>query len=74
MDSNGNKYQAPLAASFTLGIMGSLIYFLASIMPGRMAVNAILLGRFVTGMFNYTKIDVTYSYSCYCDLIYSAPP
>ena len=50
MDSNGNKYQAPLAASFTLGIMGSLIYFLASIMPGRMAVNAILLGRFITGM------------------------
>ena len=30
--------------------MGSLIYFLASIMPGRMAVNAILLGRFITGM------------------------
>ncbi len=51
VDSNGNKYQAPLACAFILGIVGSIIYFLASVLPrGYWAVNAILLGRFIQGM------------------------
>ncbi|KAL7432374.1 hypothetical protein ACHAXM_003066 [Skeletonema potamos] len=51
VDSNGNKYRAPLTFAFSLGIMGSIIYFLASVLPkGFWAVNAILLGRFITGM------------------------
>ena len=51
IDSNGNKYQAPLACSFILGILGSLIYFLASIMPtGFWGVNAILVGKVIKSM------------------------
>ncbi len=51
IDSNGNKYQAPLSASFILGIVGSIIYFAASLLPvGFWGVNAILAGRFVSGM------------------------
>jgi len=50
VDSNGNKYQAPFAVTFILGIVGSIIYFLASVMPvGRWAVYVILVGRFITG-------------------------
>ena len=51
VDSNGNKYQTPLACAFILGIVGSIIYFLASLLPsGIWAVSAILVGRFITGM------------------------
>lgn len=50
VDSNGNKYQAPLACSYILGIIGALIYFLASILPNTWAVNAIVAGRFIAGM------------------------
>mmetsp|Transcript_28217 Transcript_28217/g.48704 ORF Transcript_28217/g.48704 Transcript_28217/m.48704 type:complete len:381 (+) Transcript_28217:54-1196(+) len=51
VDSNGNKYKAPYAASFTLGIIGSFIYFLAILVPkGNLAVGAIFLGRLITGM------------------------
>ena len=51
VDSNGNKYQAPFACTFILGIMGSLIYFMASVLPkGFWAVNAIIFGRFIHGM------------------------
>ena len=51
VDSNGNKYQAPFACTFILGIVGSLIYFLASVSPkGFWAVNAIIFGRFIQGM------------------------
>ena len=51
IDSNGNKYQAPLSASFILGIVGSIIYFAASLLPvGFWGINAILAGRFVSGM------------------------
>ena len=51
VDSNGNKYQAPFACTFILGIVGSLIYFLASVLPkGFWAVNAIIFGRFIQGM------------------------
>ena len=51
IDSNGNKYQAPLACAYILGIIGSLIYFLASILPsGFWAINAILVGRFIQGL------------------------
>eukprot|EP00985_Skeletonema_marinoi_P027282 scaffold22167_cov142-Skeletonema_marinoi.AAC.3 len=51
VDSNGNKYQAPLRFAFILGIIGSIIYFVASILPtGFWGVNAILVGRFVQGM------------------------
>mmetsp|Transcript_39941 Transcript_39941/g.71986 ORF Transcript_39941/g.71986 Transcript_39941/m.71986 type:complete len:537 (-) Transcript_39941:90-1700(-) len=51
VDSNGNKYRAPYAASFTLGIIGSFIYFLAILVPkGNLAVGAIFLGRLITGM------------------------
>ena len=43
--------QAPFAATFIFGIVGSIIYFLASVFPkGRWAVNAILVGRFISGM------------------------
>jgi len=50
VDSNGNKYQAPFAVTFILGIVGSIIYFLASVMPaGRWAVYGILAGRLITG-------------------------
>ena len=49
VDSNGNKYQAPLTCSYILGIVGALIYFLASIFPNRWAVNAIVAGRFIAG-------------------------
>jgi len=51
VDSNGNKYQAPFAFTFILGIVGSIIYFLASVMPeGTWAVYGILAGRFIQGM------------------------
>ena len=51
IDSNGNRYHAPFACTFILGIAGSLIYFLAILLPkGTWAVNAILVGRFVQGM------------------------
>lgn len=50
VDSNGHKYQAPLTCSYILGIIGALIYFLASIFPSRWAVNAIVAGRFIAGM------------------------
>ncbi|KAL3787443.1 hypothetical protein ACHAW5_008981 [Stephanodiscus triporus] len=51
VDGNGNKYRAPYAASFALGMAGSLVYFLAAIIPpGRVAIGAILVGRFVTGI------------------------
>ena len=51
VDSNGNKYQAPLRCSFILGIVGAIIYFVASILPiGFWGVNTILVGRVFTGM------------------------
>jgi MFS family permease len=58
VDSNGNRYRAPYAASFVMGMIGSIIYFMAStirrISGGGWnegsGVYAILLGRFVTGM------------------------
>jgi len=50
VDSNGNKYKLPYAASFTMGILGSLLYFVAKMLPsGAWAVNTILIGRFITG-------------------------
>ena len=40
------RYQAPYAAAFALGIVGSLIYFLAIVCPkGNIAIGAILIGR-----------------------------
>ena len=50
VDRNGNKYQAPLSFAFILGIIGSIAYFLASILPSGWGINAILFGRFVQGM------------------------
>mmetsp|Transcript_19184 Transcript_19184/g.31432 ORF Transcript_19184/g.31432 Transcript_19184/m.31432 type:complete len:547 (-) Transcript_19184:92-1732(-) len=50
VDRNGNKYQAPLGLAFILGIIGSVVYFLADILPSGWGVNAILFGRFVQGM------------------------
>jgi MFS family permease len=51
VDSNGHKYLAPLSCAFILGIVGSIIYFLASVLPrGFWTVNGILLGRFIQGM------------------------
>ena len=51
VDSNGNKYQAPLACAFILGIIGSIVYFAASLMvPGYWAGKVVLLGRFVQGL------------------------
>ena len=51
VDSNGNKYKAPYAAAFTLGIVGSFIYFLAVLFPkGNLAIGAILIGRLITGL------------------------
>ena len=57
VDNNGNKYQAPLACAFILCIIGSIIYFLATILPtGFWAVNAILVGRFIQGMGSSGKV------------------
>ena len=51
VDSNGNKYKKPYAASFAFGGFGSILYFLASLLPnGAWAVYTILLGRFITGL------------------------
>ncbi len=51
VDSNGGKYQEPLSAAFVLGIVGSIIYFVASLLPvGFWGINAILAGRFIQGM------------------------
>ncbi|KAL9183256.1 hypothetical protein ACHAXT_005043 [Thalassiosira profunda] len=51
VDGNGNKYKAPYACAFALGIAGSLIYFLAILFPkGYWSVGVILMGRFVTGL------------------------
>lgn len=51
VDSNGNKYKQPYAASFAFGGVGSLLYFLAGLLPsGAVAVYTILLGRFITGL------------------------
>ena len=51
VDGNGNKYKAPYACAFALGIAGSLIYFLAILFPkGYWSVGVILLGRFITGL------------------------
>jgi MFS family permease len=51
VDSNGNKYKKPYAASFAFGGLGSLLYFLAELLPsGAWAVYTILLGRFITGL------------------------
>lgn len=49
--SNGNKYKAPYASTFTLGMLGSIIYFLAILFPdGYWAIGAILVGRLITGL------------------------
>ena len=51
VDSNGNKYKKPYAASFAFGGVGSVLYFLAELLPnGAWAVYTILLGRFITGL------------------------
>mmetsp|Transcript_27690 Transcript_27690/g.39633 ORF Transcript_27690/g.39633 Transcript_27690/m.39633 type:complete len:492 (-) Transcript_27690:102-1577(-) len=51
IDCNGNKYQAPLACAFIIGIIGSIIYFAASLMvPGFWAAKAVLVGRLVQGL------------------------
>mmetsp|Transcript_18115 Transcript_18115/g.30727 ORF Transcript_18115/g.30727 Transcript_18115/m.30727 type:complete len:542 (+) Transcript_18115:58-1683(+) len=51
VDSNGNKYKTPYAASFAFGGLGSILYFLAELLPsGAWAVYTILLGRFITGL------------------------
>lgn len=51
VDRNGNKYQEPFAFTFIFGILGSLVYFLASMLPkGFWGVHAIFLGRFIQGM------------------------
>jgi MFS family permease len=51
VDGNGNKYKSPYAFSFALGMAGSLVYFLAIIFPpGKVAIGAIFVGRFVTGI------------------------
>ena len=51
VDSNGNKYKRPYAASFIFGGVGSILYFLAELLPrGALAVNCILLARFITGL------------------------
>lgn len=43
---NVYRYQAPYASAFALGIVGSLIYFLAIVCPkGNIAIGAILIGR-----------------------------
>ena len=50
IDKNGNKYRAPYIFVLSIGIAGSLIYFLASMLPsGFWAVNAILIGKFLMG-------------------------
>lgn len=42
IDSNGGKYQAPLSWAFILGILGSIIYYVASLLPiGFWGINAI---------------------------------
>ncbi|OEU23465.1 MFS general substrate transporter, partial [Fragilariopsis cylindrus CCMP1102] len=62
IDSNGNKYKQPYMASFGLGILGSLVYFLAILLPkGKLAVATILLGRFITGMGAASR-TLAYSY------------
>lgn len=62
VDSNGNKYKAPYAFSFALGGFGSILYFIAELLPpGAWAVNAILLGRFITGLGAAGK-TLAYSY------------
>jgi MFS family permease len=51
VDRNGNRYKGPYAASFVLGMAGSLVYFLAAICPpGKFAMRVMLAGRLVTGM------------------------
>ena len=50
MDRNGNKYRAPYMFVILIGILGSLIYFLASFLPsGFWAVHAILIGFCLMG-------------------------
>lgn len=69
VDAIGNKYKAPLFVSFSLGIFGNIIYWLAILMPhGNPAVYCLLVARLFTGMgaanntlgFSYLATTVPY--------------
>ena len=63
VDSNGSAYQAPYAACFTFGIVGSAVYFLAAVCPrGTVGVAMILAGRLITGMGTAGR-TLAYSYA-----------
>jgi MFS family permease len=50
VDSNGNKYIVPYMTSFGLGIVSSVIYFLAILLPkGPIAVYSLMFSRFLDG-------------------------
>ena len=53
VDSSGNKYKIPYLISFTVAILGNLMYFAAILMPtagSSMGIYTLLLGRFLAGM------------------------
>mmetsp|Transcript_9778 Transcript_9778/g.29114 ORF Transcript_9778/g.29114 Transcript_9778/m.29114 type:complete len:548 (-) Transcript_9778:652-2295(-) len=50
VDSNGNKYTVPYMTSFLLGILASLLYFLAVLLPkGPIAIYSLMFSRFLDG-------------------------
>jgi len=50
VDYNGNKYIVPYMTSFGLGIVSSVIYFIAIILPkGPIAVYSLMFSRFLDG-------------------------
>lgn len=50
VDSNGNKYTLPYMTSFVLGIVSSLIYFAAVLLPhGSIAIYSLMFSRFLSG-------------------------